>query len=163
MAISLNIAPIEKYSKFGNMCDQFSINKMTIFTNIAPYKILDPLQTLFPSLKIAIFCRIVPRWNSWKFRHSKFFVPLQTLFPSLKIAIFCRIAPRSKSENPHASFSMCCARFFCYVSKRLDFFKPRGVAHNYSIRIRKSANVGHFYFNKRAILDKVAPRNSLCR
>ena len=93
----------------------------------------------------------------------KFFVPLQTLFLSLKIAIFCRIVPRSKSENPHASFSMCCARFFCYVSKRLDFFKLRSVAHNCSIRIRKSANVSYFYFNKRAIFYKVAPRNSLCR
>ena len=120
------------------------------------------LQTLFPYLKIAIFCRIVPRWNSWKFRHSKFFVPLQTLFPSLKIAIFCRIAPRSKSENPHASFSMCCARFFCYVSKRLDFFKLHSVAHNCSIRIWKSANVGHFYFNRKAIFYKVVPRNFLC-
>ena len=59
-------------------------------------EIFAPLQALFPSLKIDIFCRIVPLfllriWNesSWKNLY-----PLQTLFLTLKIAIFWRIAPQ---------------------------------------------------------------------
>ena len=46
------------------MCDHFSFNKMTIFINIAPIENFGPLQTLFLSLKIAIFSRIVPRAKS---------------------------------------------------------------------------------------------------
>ena len=160
---------------FGNV-RQLSFNKMTIFINIAPIENFGPLQTLFLFLKIAIFCRIVPRWNSWKFRHSKCFVPLQTLFPSLKIAIFCRIAPRSKSENPHASFSMCCARFFCYVSKRLDFFKLHIVEHISESESENPLTLATFTsikepFSTRSppgilCVDKIpisAPRVSLCR
>ena len=53
------------------------------------------LQTLFPSLKIDIFCRIVPLSFIEKLIKIKLeiFGPLQTLFPFLKIHIFCCIVP----------------------------------------------------------------------
>ena len=52
-------------------------------------EIFASLQTLFPSLKIAIFWRIAP----YDFPIPEKIVPMQTLFPPLKIAIFWRIAP----------------------------------------------------------------------
>ena len=65
-------------------------------------EIFASLQTLFPPLKIDIFCRIAPYLSLKK--SSKFnlkisqpwknFWTLQTLFPSLKIVIFCRIVPQ---------------------------------------------------------------------
>ena len=64
-------------------------------------EIFASLQTLFPPLKIDIFCRIAPylslkshQNSTWTFRNpGKFLDPLQTLFPPLKIDIFCRIVP----------------------------------------------------------------------
>ena len=65
-------------------------------------EIFASLQTLFPSLKIDIFCRIAPlsfikkshQNSTWTFRNpGKFLDPLQTLFPPLKIDIFCCIVP----------------------------------------------------------------------
>ena len=51
-------------------------------------EIFAPLQTLFPSLKIDIFCCIVPPISEYKMRAPEKNVPLQTPFSSLKIAIF---------------------------------------------------------------------------
>ena len=53
------------------------------------------LQTLFPPLKIDIFCRIVPLSFIEKLIKIKLeiFASLQTLILSLKIAIFWRIVP----------------------------------------------------------------------
>ena len=70
-------------------------------------EIFASLQTLFPPLKIDIFCRIAPYLSlkkSSKFNLKisqpwKIFGPLQTLFPPLKIDIFCRIVPLSFIEN----------------------------------------------------------------
>ena len=70
-------------------------------------EIFASLQTLFPSLKIDIFCRIVPLSFIEKLIKIKLeiFGPLQTLFPSLKIAIFCRIVPRWNSwKFRHSKF-----------------------------------------------------------
>ena len=59
-------------------------------------EIFASLQTLFPPLKIDIFCRIVPLSFIEKLINIELeiFAPLQTLFPSLKIVIFCRIVPQ---------------------------------------------------------------------
>ena len=53
------------------------------------------LQTLFPSLKIDIFCRIVPLSFIEKLIkiELEIFGPLQSLFPPLKIDIFSCIVP----------------------------------------------------------------------
>ena len=53
-------------------------------------EIFAPLQALFPSLKIDIFCRIVPLFllRIKKRKLLEKIVPLQTLFLTLKIAIF---------------------------------------------------------------------------
>ena len=65
-------------------------------------EIFASLQTLFPPLKIDIFCRIVPLSFIKKVIKiqlenfatlEKILDPLQTLFPPLKIVIFCRIVP----------------------------------------------------------------------
>ena len=61
------------------------------------------LQTLFPPLKIDIFCRIVPLSFIEKLIKIKLeiFASLQTLILSLKIAIFWRIAPLLSPDVPH--------------------------------------------------------------
>ena len=53
-------------------------------------EIFASLQTLFPPLKIDIFCRIVPLSFIKKLIkiQLEIFASLQTLFPPLKIAIF---------------------------------------------------------------------------
>ena len=64
-------------------------------------EIFASLQTLFPPLKIDIFCRIAPlsfikkssKFNLKISQPWKIFGPLQTLFPPLKIDIFCCIVP----------------------------------------------------------------------
>ena len=58
-------------------------------------EIFASLQTLFPSLKIDIFCRIVPLSFIEKLIkiELEIFGPLQTLCPPLKIDIFCCIVP----------------------------------------------------------------------
>ena len=58
-------------------------------------EIFAPLQTLFPPLKIDIFCRIVPLSFIEKLIkiELEIFGPMQTLFPPLKIDIFCCIVP----------------------------------------------------------------------
>ena len=70
-------------------------------------EIFASLQTLFPPLKIDIFCRIAPlsfikkssKFNLKISQPWKIFGPLQTLFPPLKIDIFCRIVPLSFIEK----------------------------------------------------------------
>ena len=66
-------------------------------------EIFASLQTLFPPLKIYIFCRIVPLFfiKNMKWKLLEKFVPLQTLFLPLKIAIFWRIAPLLYPDVPH--------------------------------------------------------------
>ena len=65
-------------------------------------EIFASLQTLFPSLKIDIFCRIAPlsfikKVIKIQLEHfatlENFCGPLQTMFPPLKIDIFCCIVP----------------------------------------------------------------------
>ena len=54
-------------------------------------EIFASLQTLFPPLKIDIFCRIAPLsfiQKVIKIQLDLIFASLQTLFPLLKIAIF---------------------------------------------------------------------------
>ena len=56
MTIFINMSALKKLSicdQFKNiqnlvMGDQFSVNKMMILNNIAPYKILDPCKRCFP-------------------------------------------------------------------------------------------------------------------
>ena len=64
-------------------------------------EIFASLQTLFPPMKIDIFCRIVPlsfikkviKIQLEHFATMEIFWTLQTLFPPLKIDIFCCIVP----------------------------------------------------------------------
>ena len=58
-------------------------------------EIFAPLQALFPTLKIDIFCRIVPLSFIEELIKIELetFGPLQTLLPPLKIDIFCCIVP----------------------------------------------------------------------
>ena len=85
----------------------FKIQTFTIYTFKLKFKLLNvlthqnstwdfwTLQTLFPPLKIDIFCRIVPLSFIEKLIkiELEIFGPLQTLFPPLKIDIFCCIVP----------------------------------------------------------------------
>ena len=93
-------------------CQSDSISlKFTMYHKVVFIKNFVPFRTLFHPLKIAIFCRIVPRLYSSKRRISKKIVPLQTLFHALKIAIFCRIVPRLNSSKLRISKKL-------YPSKR---------------------------------------------
>ena len=77
-------------------------------------EIFASLQTLFPFLKIVIFCRIVPLLSphappltmrrprgEYEMKAPGKNCTLQTLFLTLKIAIFWRIAPLLSPDVPH--------------------------------------------------------------
>ena len=118
MTIFINIAPIEKCLNFGNVRPIFLQYKDDFHQHRPHWKICHSkhfvsLQTLFPRLKIAIFCRIAPQWNSWINgpRSGKIFWDIcfflskllrQNTFYLNEIAIFFKIAPHPAARN-----SMC--------------------------------------------------------
>ena len=123
-------------------------------------EIFASLQTLFPPLKIDIFCRIAPYLSlkkSSKFNLNisqpwKIFGPLQTLFLPLKIDIFCCIVPLFFIKNMKwkllEKFLGHCKR--CFPLWKLSF----SVASSPSSAARNSL----------CRYNRISPsRNSLCR
>ena len=90
------------------MCDQFSFNKMTIFINIAPYKILDPCKRCFLLWKSPFSVASSPDEIHENFAIQNFLYPSKRCFPLWK-SPFSVASPPDQNQKIRMLHFLCAA------------------------------------------------------